>query len=176
PRGAGARAPRRSRRARRGPRRSHGFRSRGGDTPGSGTSRSRRGFCPRAARCRSTGSRPSVGGMSRAAPGPSRAMVAGLRPWPRAFERDSAAAMPDPRHDARYRGPGLLVLADGRVFRGQSFGAKGTTVGELVFNTSLYGYQEIVSDPSYAGQIVCLTAPEIGNVGTNPEDDESDKP
>lgn len=84
--------------------------------------------------------------------------------------------MPDPRHDARYRGPGLLVLADGRVFRGQSFGATGTTVGELVFNTALYGYQEIVSDPSYAGQIVCLTAPEIGNVGTNPDDDESDKP
>jgi len=84
--------------------------------------------------------------------------------------------MSEPRRDLRYRGPGLLVLADGRVFRGQSFGAQGTAVGELVFNTSLYGYQEIVSDPSYAGQIVCLTAPEIGNVGTNPEDDESDKP
>ena len=78
--------------------------------------------------------------------------------------------------DPRYHGPGLLVLADGRVFRGRSFGAAGTAVGELVFNTSLYGYQEILSDPSYCGQIVCLTAVEIGNVGTNPEDDESDKP
>jgi carbamoyl-phosphate synthase small subunit len=84
--------------------------------------------------------------------------------------------MSEPRHDPRYRGPGLLVLADGRVFRGQSFGASGTAIGELVFNTSLYGYQEIVSDPSYCGQIVCLTAVEIGNVGTNPDDDESDAP
>ncbi|HVI01543.1 MAG TPA: glutamine-hydrolyzing carbamoyl-phosphate synthase small subunit [Enhygromyxa sp.] len=84
--------------------------------------------------------------------------------------------MSEPRHDPRYRGPGLLVLADGRVFRGQSFGASGTAVGELVFNTSLYGYQEIVSDPSYCGQIVCLTAVEIGNVGSNPDDDESDAP
>jgi carbamoyl-phosphate synthase small subunit len=84
--------------------------------------------------------------------------------------------MPEPRQDPRYRGPGLLALADGRVFRGQSFGAPGTAVGELVFNTSLYGYQEIVSDPSYAGQIVCLTAVEIGNVGANPDDEESDKP
>jgi carbamoyl-phosphate synthase small subunit len=78
--------------------------------------------------------------------------------------------------DPRYHGPGLLVLADGRVFRGRGFGARGTTVGELVFNTSMYGYQEIVSDPSYTGQLVCLTAVEIGNVGTNPDDDESDKP
>ncbi|MCA9701872.1 MAG: carbamoyl phosphate synthase small subunit, partial [Myxococcales bacterium] len=78
--------------------------------------------------------------------------------------------------DARYHGPGLLVLADGRVFRGHSFGARGTCVGELVFNTSLYGYQEIVRDPSYSGQIVCLTAVEIGNVGTNPDDDESGAP
>lgn len=77
--------------------------------------------------------------------------------------------------DPRYHGPALLVLADGRVFRGQGFGARGTVVGEVVFNTALYGYQEIVSDPSYAGQIVCLTAAEIGNVGTNARDDESDE-
>jgi carbamoyl-phosphate synthase small subunit len=82
----------------------------------------------------------------------------------------------EPYDDPRYHGPCLLVLADGRVFRGRSFGARGTVVGELVFNTSMYGYQEIVSDPSYKGQIVCLTAVEIGNVGTNPDDDESDKP
>ncbi|NVB41175.1 glutamine-hydrolyzing carbamoyl-phosphate synthase small subunit [Pseudenhygromyxa sp. WMMC2535] len=78
--------------------------------------------------------------------------------------------------DDRYHGPGVMVLADGRVFRGQGFGARGTCVGELVFNTSLYGYQEIVSDPSYCGQIVCLTAVEIGNVGANPEDEESEQP
>jgi carbamoyl-phosphate synthase small subunit len=71
---------------------------------------------------------------------------------------------------------GLLVLADGRVFRGRGFGARGTAVGEVVFNTSMFGYQEIVSDPSYAGQVVCLTAVEIGNVGCNPDDDESDRP
>jgi carbamoyl-phosphate synthase small subunit len=76
--------------------------------------------------------------------------------------------------DARYFGPGLLALADGRVFRGQAFGARTTIVGEVVFNTSMTGYQEIISDPSYAGQLVCLTAPEIGNVGVNAEDDESD--
>lgn len=84
--------------------------------------------------------------------------------------RSAVAPHPD------YYGPGLLVLADGRVFRGQSFGAKGTVVGELVFNTALYGYQEIISDPSYSEQIVCLTAVEIGNVGTNPDDDESEQP
>ena len=78
--------------------------------------------------------------------------------------------------DPRYHGPALLVLADGRVFRGFGFGARGTSVGEIVFNTSLYGYQEILSDPSYRGQLVCLTAVEIGNVGTNPEDDESSVP
>ncbi len=70
---------------------------------------------------------------------------------------------------------GLLVLADGRVFRGRGFGARGTAVGEVVFNTSMFGYQEIVSDPSYSDQIVCLTAVEIGNVGCNPDDDESDR-
>lgn len=59
------------------------------------------------------------------------------------------------------------------MFKGQAFGARKTVVGEAVFNTSMTGYQEIVSDPSYAGQLVCLTASEIGNVGTNPEDDES---
>ncbi len=75
--------------------------------------------------------------------------------------------------DPRYHGVGALVLADGRVFRGLGFGARGTVVGEVVFNTSLTGYQEILSDPSYRGQLVCLTASEIGNVGANPEDDES---
>lgn len=75
--------------------------------------------------------------------------------------------------DPRYHGVGALVLADGRVFRGLGFGAKTTVVGEVVFNTSLSGYQEILSDPSYRGQLVCLTATEIGNVGANSDDDES---
>ena len=77
------------------------------------------------------------------------------------------------RTDPRYYGDAVLALADGRVFRGKAFGARKTVVGEVVFNTSLTGYQEIVSDPSYTGQLVCLTMPEIGNVGANAEDDES---
>jgi carbamoyl-phosphate synthase small subunit len=67
----------------------------------------------------------------------------------------------------------LLVLEDGSVFRGLSIGADGLTVGEVVFNTAMTGYQEILSDPSYSKQIVTLTYPHIGNVGTNSEDDES---
>jgi len=67
----------------------------------------------------------------------------------------------------------LLALADGTVFRGVSIGAPGAAVGEVVFNTALTGYQEILTDPSYARQIVTLTYPHIGNVGTNDEDDES---
>jgi carbamoyl-phosphate synthase small subunit len=67
----------------------------------------------------------------------------------------------------------LLALADGTVFRGQSIGAKGSTTGEVVFNTALTGYQEILTDPSYARQIVTLTCPHIGNTGVNPEDMES---
>ncbi|WP_299596989.1 glutamine-hydrolyzing carbamoyl-phosphate synthase small subunit [uncultured Microbulbifer sp.] len=68
--------------------------------------------------------------------------------------------------------PALLVLADGSVFRGRAIGAEGTTVGEVVFNTSMTGYQEILTDPSYARQIVTLTYPHIGNTGTNSEDEE----
>jgi carbamoyl-phosphate synthase small subunit len=67
----------------------------------------------------------------------------------------------------------VLALADGTVFRGQSIGAKGNTTGEVVFNTALTGYQEILTDPSYARQIVTLTVPHIGNTGTTPEDLES---
>ena len=67
----------------------------------------------------------------------------------------------------------LLVLEDGTVFNGVSIGAEGCSVGEVVFNTAMTGYQEILSDPSYAQQIVTLTYPHIGNVGTNSEDDES---
>ncbi len=71
--------------------------------------------------------------------------------------------------------PAILVLADGTVFRGVSIGASGHAVGEVVFNTALTGYQEILSDPSYCRQIVTLTYPHIGSVGANPEDAESDR-
>ncbi len=69
--------------------------------------------------------------------------------------------------------PALLALADGTVFRGRSIGAIGRAIGEVVFNTAMTGYEEILTDPSYAGQIVTLTYPHIGNVGINPEDVES---
>ena len=70
--------------------------------------------------------------------------------------------------------PAILALADGTVYLGNSIGAAGFTVGEVVFNTSMTGYQEILTDPSYCQQIVTLTYPHIGNYGTNPEDVESD--
>jgi carbamoyl-phosphate synthase small subunit len=70
----------------------------------------------------------------------------------------------------------VLALADGTVFRGHGLGPAGTTVGEVVFNTAMTGYQEILTDPSYAGQIVTFTFPHIGNVGTNPEDIEATTP
>ncbi len=70
----------------------------------------------------------------------------------------------------------ILVLEDGRAFRGESFGADGASFGEMVFNTSMSGYQEILTDPSYAGQIVCMTYPLIGNYGVNEEDSESRRP
>jgi carbamoyl-phosphate synthase small subunit len=67
----------------------------------------------------------------------------------------------------------VLVLEDGRTFRGEAYGAVGTTVGEAVFSTGMTGYQETLTDPSYAGQVVVMTAPHIGNTGVNDEDDES---
>ena len=70
----------------------------------------------------------------------------------------------------------ILALEDGRIFRGKGFGAPAERIGEVVFNTALTGYQEIFTDPSYAGQIVVLTNPQIGNYGTTPSDDESTKP
>ncbi len=69
-----------------------------------------------------------------------------------------------------------LVLADGTIFYGRGFGAAGETVAELVFNTAMTGYQEIMTDPSYAGQIVTFTFPHVGNVGVTPEDDETADP
>ena len=72
--------------------------------------------------------------------------------------------------------PALLALADGTIYRGSAFGAAAVAAGEVCFNTSLTGYQEIITDPSYAGQIVTMTYTQIGNVGTTPEDDEADRP
>ncbi|MDQ4130031.1 MAG: glutamine-hydrolyzing carbamoyl-phosphate synthase small subunit [Actinomycetota bacterium] len=70
---------------------------------------------------------------------------------------------------------GLLVLEDGTAFRGTSFGAEGTSFGEAVFNTGMAGYQEVLTDPSYRGQVVVMTATHIGNYGMNPDDAESDR-
>ncbi|MGA2422288.1 MAG: carbamoyl-phosphate synthase domain-containing protein, partial [Candidatus Acidiferrum sp.] len=72
--------------------------------------------------------------------------------------------------------PAILALEDGRVFNGRAAGAITRRGGEVVFNTSLTGYQEVFTDPSYAGQIVCLTYPHIGNVGANVDDEEAPRP
>src|SRR6186713_3693328 len=76
--------------------------------------------------------------------------------------------------ESRRRGPdALLVLEDGSAFAGTGFGAEGETFGEAVFNTGMAGYQEVLTDPSYAGQIVAMTSPHQGNYGMNGEDPES---
>jgi len=80
------------------------------------------------------------------------------------------------RDSLNNRNPALLALEDGRTFRGRSWAAEGEVCGEIVFNTSMTGYQEILTDPSYAGQIVCMTYPLIGNYGVNSEDPESARP
>ena len=72
--------------------------------------------------------------------------------------------------------PALLAMEDGTVYRGFGFGAAADSAGEIVFNTAITGYQEVITDPSYRGQIVTMTAPEIGNVGINPVDFESARP
>lgn len=72
--------------------------------------------------------------------------------------------------------PALLVLADGSIYRGFSFGAPGTAIGEVVFNTGMTGYQEVLTDPSYCGQVMTFTYPELGNTGVNPDDEESARP
>jgi len=79
-------------------------------------------------------------------------------------------------HATRPRPTACLALADGSLFYGQGFGAIGETVAELCFNTAMTGYQEIMTDPSYAGQVVTFTFPHVGNVGVTPEDDETAEP
>ena len=86
---------------------------------------------------------------------------------------DAAPAAAGQAADGRAAQPALLVLEDGTVLRGSSFGAEGETFGEMVFNTGMTGYQETLTDPSYARQIVAMTAPHIGNTGVNDEDPES---
>ena len=81
--------------------------------------------------------------------------------------------MAEKGHDVTDRTPAILVLADGRTFRGYGFGATGTTLGEAVFTTAMTGYQETMTDPSYHRQIVVSAAPHIGNTGWNDEDNES---
>ncbi|NBV89133.1 MAG: hypothetical protein EBR88_06445, partial [Betaproteobacteria bacterium] len=85
-------------------------------------------------------------------------------------QADSASSTVSPPF---VRLPAVLALADGTLFEGESVGAPGQTQGEVVFNTALTGYQEILTDPSYCQQIVTLTYPHIGNTGWNSEDDES---
>ena len=80
----------------------------------------------------------------------------------------------NPEHPAPTEG--LLVLADGTLLRGQAFGARGTVIGEVVFNTGMTGYQEVITDPSYAGQLVTFTYPELGNTGVNAADREAERP
>jgi carbamoyl-phosphate synthase small subunit len=87
----------------------------------------------------------------------------------------NADATPASRPLFAARPQALLALADGTIFRGRAVGALGETTGEVVFNTAMTGYQEILTDPSYAGQIVTLTYPHVGNVGVNPEDAESSR-
>ena len=87
---------------------------------------------------------------------------------------DREAASIVPRTEAPRKA--VLVLEDGTVFRGKGVGAFGQALGEVCFNTSMTGYQEILTDPSYAGQIITFTFPHIGNVGTNDEDIESRPP
>jgi carbamoyl-phosphate synthase small subunit len=87
---------------------------------------------------------------------------------------DHEAAPIVPRTEAARKA--VLVLEDGTVFRGKGLGAFGHALGEVCFNTSMTGYQEILTDPSYAGQIIAFTFPHIGNVGTNDEDIESRPP
>src|SRR5215210_9575078 len=82
-------------------------------------------------------------------------------------------ALSAPSHAQPKGATGVLVLADGTVVWGKGYGAVGSAVGEVCFNTAMTGYQEILTDPSYAGQIITFTFPHIGNVGTNREDTET---
>src|SRR5215471_15472186 len=98
-----------------------------------------------------------------------------LPPFLQFFRRAVRARAPGGRRKGNVMAPlpAKLALEDGTVYTGRAFGAPGETCGEVVFNTSMTGYQEVLTDPSYTGQIVTMTYPLIGNYGTNPEDQES---
>ena len=100
----------------------------------------------------------------------SAAAYSGTQPFRGTISGMSLSRAPDPRAAA------ALVLADGSVFRGVGIGARGRAIGEVCFHTAMTGYQEILTDPSYAGQIIAFTFPHVGNVGANAEDVESDTP
>jgi carbamoyl-phosphate synthase small subunit len=100
---------------------------------------------------------------------PALAQAAGV-------EVGALAALSTPERAEAPEATAVLVLADGTIFRGRGFGAATTTVGEVCFNTGMTGYQEVLTDPSYAGQIITFTFPHIGNVGTNLEDIEATTP
>lgn len=97
-------------------------------------------------------------------------------PWPPCSRVLGGQAFLYPKMPLISHQPAVLVLADGSVYRGYSFGAKGTALGEVVFNTGMTGYQEVLTDPSYCGQLVTFTYPELGNTGINAEDEESAAP
>ena len=92
----------------------------------------------------------------------------------RTLSRGRVRERPDEKRPADCNA--ALVLGDGSVWWGRGIGARGTAIGEVCFNTSMTGYQEIMTDPSYAGQIISFTFPHIGNVGANPEDIETTTP
>src|SRR4051794_34741384 len=107
----------------------------------------------------------------RGSPAPSSGAIRRSRPPPPVrYNRD----YPSPRRNLLHSA--ILALEDGTVFEGRSFGAPAERSGEVVFNTAITGYQEIFTDPSYTGQIVVLTNPQIGNYGTSSLDNESAKP
>ncbi len=88
----------------------------------------------------------------------------------------ASASITEPACGSPAANEAVLVLADGTLLRGTAFGARGTAVGEVVFNTGMTGYQEVMTDPSYSGQLVTFTYPELGNTGVNPEDQEAAAP
>lgn len=88
----------------------------------------------------------------------------------------ASASTTEPASGSPAANEAVLVLADGTLLRGTAFGARGTVIGEVVFNTGMTGYQEVMTDPSYSGQLVTFTYPELGNTGVNPEDQEADAP
>ena len=113
-------------------------------------------------------------------------MTATIRPqvWVTSLQQDMGSNGPENKvsqyfsalHANRDNPTATLVLEDGSVFTGYGFGATATNTGEVCFNTSMTGYQEILTDPSYAGQIITFTFPHIGNVGINDQDFETDTP